>query len=258
MLVGLLFCAAVVGDQLFRRRAARQRLHPGQGRQAGADRRLAGSPANADAFGAAQQRNRRPHRRLSGLNLGPLAETYARGDLQEAVMTHWHDTMVDRPETDGAVYATGWTISGLAVLGDHCRGLGARDLAPGDFRAPGCYRRRSPMGPCRLDGPRTPAPRSSRTKTRYLCWTRPPPVTSSPSRRPIKRPSTTSRHQTGKKNSGQDSGVLRFGLQQPFDDADGANSPIAPPAEAGEEHDQLPGSHRAAIRKSRSRKPDGL
>jgi hypothetical protein len=40
-----------------------------------------------------------------------------RGDLQEAVMTHWHDTMVDRPKTDGAVYATGWTISGLAVLG---------------------------------------------------------------------------------------------------------------------------------------------
>jgi hypothetical protein len=40
-----------------------------------------------------------------------------RGNLQEAVMTHWHDTMVDRPETDGAVYATGWTISGLTVLG---------------------------------------------------------------------------------------------------------------------------------------------
>lgn len=32
-------------------------------------------------------------------------------------MTNWHDTMVDRPETDSAVYATGWTISGLAVLG---------------------------------------------------------------------------------------------------------------------------------------------
>jgi hypothetical protein len=25
--------------------------------------------------------------------------------------------MVDRPETDGAVYFTDWTISGLAVLG---------------------------------------------------------------------------------------------------------------------------------------------
>jgi len=32
-------------------------------------------------------------------------------------MSHWYDTMVDRPEADGAVYATGWTISGLVVLG---------------------------------------------------------------------------------------------------------------------------------------------
>ena len=40
-----------------------------------------------------------------------------RGNLLEAVMTHWHDSMVDRPETDGAAYMTGWTISGLAVLG---------------------------------------------------------------------------------------------------------------------------------------------
>lgn len=32
-------------------------------------------------------------------------------------MNHWHDTMVDRPEADGAGYVTGWTISGLAVLG---------------------------------------------------------------------------------------------------------------------------------------------
>jgi hypothetical protein len=31
-------------------------------------------------------------------------------------MSHWYDTMVDGPEADGAVYATGWTISGLAVL----------------------------------------------------------------------------------------------------------------------------------------------
>jgi hypothetical protein len=37
--------------------------------------------------------------------------------IQEKIMTHWNDTMVDRPETDGAVYVTGWTISGLAVLG---------------------------------------------------------------------------------------------------------------------------------------------
>jgi hypothetical protein len=32
-------------------------------------------------------------------------------------MTDWHDTMVDRPEPDGTGYVTGWTISGLAVLG---------------------------------------------------------------------------------------------------------------------------------------------
>jgi len=32
-------------------------------------------------------------------------------------MTNWHDSMVDRPEPDGGMYATGWTISGLAVLG---------------------------------------------------------------------------------------------------------------------------------------------
>jgi hypothetical protein len=31
-------------------------------------------------------------------------------------MNHWRDTMVDRPEHDGAVYAAGWTISGLAVI----------------------------------------------------------------------------------------------------------------------------------------------
>jgi hypothetical protein len=37
--------------------------------------------------------------------------------MQEKIMTHWNDTMVDRPETDGAVYVTGWTISGLTVLG---------------------------------------------------------------------------------------------------------------------------------------------
>jgi hypothetical protein len=35
----------------------------------------------------------------------------------------------------------------------------------------------------------------------YLCTTRLPPVTSNPSRRPIKSPSTSSRRQTGKKNT---------------------------------------------------------
>jgi hypothetical protein len=40
-----------------------------------------------------------------------------REDFQEATMTSWHDTMVDRPESDDAGYAAGWTISGLAMLG---------------------------------------------------------------------------------------------------------------------------------------------
>lgn len=31
-------------------------------------------------------------------------------------MSQWHDSMVDRPETNGAAYLTGWTISGVAVL----------------------------------------------------------------------------------------------------------------------------------------------
>ena len=31
-------------------------------------------------------------------------------------MTNWHDSMVDQPQSDGAAYATGWTISGMAVL----------------------------------------------------------------------------------------------------------------------------------------------
>ena len=50
-------------------------------------------------------------------------------------MTHWHDTMVDQPEADGAVYAAGWTISGLAVLSDHHRRLGVRNL----MAAPATY-----------------------------------------------------------------------------------------------------------------------
>ena len=32
-------------------------------------------------------------------------------------MTHWHDTMVDRPEVDGPATSTGWTVSELSVLG---------------------------------------------------------------------------------------------------------------------------------------------
>jgi hypothetical protein len=37
--------------------------------------------------------------------------------VREAVMTNWHDSMVERPQDDGAAYAAGWTVSGLAVLG---------------------------------------------------------------------------------------------------------------------------------------------
>jgi hypothetical protein len=52
------------------------------------------------------------------LNLAAAAETYLREETsRRRFMNHWHDSMVDRPETDGAAYATGWTISGLAVLG---------------------------------------------------------------------------------------------------------------------------------------------
>ena len=52
----------------------------------------------------------------------PLAsanDPLTRGNLnpEETAMTHWRDSMVDRPETDGAAYLTGWTISGAAVLG---------------------------------------------------------------------------------------------------------------------------------------------
>jgi hypothetical protein len=37
--------------------------------------------------------------------------------LQEAIMAHWRDTMVDRPEMDHPVeYAGGWVVSGLMVL----------------------------------------------------------------------------------------------------------------------------------------------
>ena len=38
-------------------------------------------------------------------------------NAEETAVTHWHDTMVDRPESDDAAYVTGWTVSGLVVLG---------------------------------------------------------------------------------------------------------------------------------------------
>ena len=32
-------------------------------------------------------------------------------------MSQWRDSMVDQPESDGAAYLTGWTVSGVVVLG---------------------------------------------------------------------------------------------------------------------------------------------
>ena len=32
-------------------------------------------------------------------------------------MSEWRDSMVERPAADDTAYMTGWTISGLAVLG---------------------------------------------------------------------------------------------------------------------------------------------
>ncbi len=78
---------------------------------------------------------------------------------------------------------------------------------------------------------------------RLLCTTRFPPVTSDPSRRPISRPNTRSTHHTGKKNSVY-SGVLRFGLQQPFDDANRREQPDRASGEGGEENDEFLRSHR--------------
>jgi hypothetical protein len=69
----------------------------------------------------AGQRNRLASARLvcvEGVEpWAPGRDLLTRGDLEEVNMTHWHDSMVDRPETDGAAYTAGWTLSGLAVLG---------------------------------------------------------------------------------------------------------------------------------------------
>jgi hypothetical protein len=35
---------------------------------------------------------------------------------EETAMRQWRDSMVDRPESDGAAYLTGWTVSGVVVL----------------------------------------------------------------------------------------------------------------------------------------------
>ena len=51
----------------------------------------------------------------------PLAsanDILTRGSVnrEETAVSQWRDSMVDRPETDGAAYLTGWTVSGVAVL----------------------------------------------------------------------------------------------------------------------------------------------
>ena len=43
--------------------------------------------------------------------------TRASVNPEETAVSQWRDSMVDRPETDGAAYLTGWTVSGVAVLG---------------------------------------------------------------------------------------------------------------------------------------------
>jgi hypothetical protein len=66
------------------------------------------------------ERHHLPRWGLFLLAVEPLAagrDISNRANLGEAAMTHWNDTMVDRPESEGAIYATGWSISALAVLG---------------------------------------------------------------------------------------------------------------------------------------------
>jgi hypothetical protein len=50
-------------------------------------------------------------------NSSPVPTLSCKEPSQEAIMSEWRDTMVDRPAADDAAYMTGWTISGLAVLG---------------------------------------------------------------------------------------------------------------------------------------------
>jgi len=54
--------------------------------------------------------------RSAGRNSSAGSTLFCRA-LQEAIMSEWRDTMVERPAADDAAYMTGWTISGLAVLG---------------------------------------------------------------------------------------------------------------------------------------------
>lgn len=63
-------------------------------------------------------RHSRPSEADDDLNLwAPAADQPKQEPSEEAMMAQWHDEMVDRPETDSATYAAGWTISGLTVIG---------------------------------------------------------------------------------------------------------------------------------------------
>jgi hypothetical protein len=79
---------------------------------------------------------------------------------------------------------------------------------------------------------------------RYRCGIRRPPVASHPSRRPTIRPNTTSRNQTGRKNSVRIPAFLGLGLQHPFDHADGRQQADRAPGQARDQDDRLPRGHR--------------
>jgi hypothetical protein len=77
------------------------------------------SPARCRHPASPLTSNRRPIR-LSALFEPPQGvarlNLQERKTLSEAVMNHWRDTMVDRPEPDGAAYLAGWTVAGVAVI----------------------------------------------------------------------------------------------------------------------------------------------
>jgi len=50
-------------------------------------------------------------------------------------MTQWHDSMVDRPETDGAAYAAGWTVSRVLLCSVPLLPSGYSGFSP-EFRTP--------------------------------------------------------------------------------------------------------------------------
>jgi len=70
-----------------------------------------------------------------------------------------------------------------------------------------------------------------------------PPVTRSPALRPTNRPSTTSKHHTGKKEQRQDAGLFRVGSQQSFDEADRCEQSDGASDQRGKRHDALLKGH---------------